>query len=72
MYRMYRKIQNLDQNFSLKSLQNLSESSRMTPDTTKNCLNFGDLDPIFHVIVVEKLKIHVGWGVGDARDICFL
>ena len=33
MYRMYREIQNLDQNFSLKLLQNfsLSESSRMTP-----------------------------------------
>ena len=67
MYRMYREIQNLDQNFSLKA-----ESSRMTPDTTKNCLIFGDLDPIFNVIVVEKLKINVGWGVGDARDICFL
>ena len=35
MYRMYKEIQNLDQNFSeiLKLLQNfsLSESSRMTP-----------------------------------------
>ena len=34
MYRIYRDIQNLDQNFFLKLLQNssLSESSRMTPD----------------------------------------
>ena len=36
MYRMYREIQNLDQNFSLKSWNwcktSLSESSRMTPE----------------------------------------
>ena len=33
MFRMYREIQTLDQNFSLKSLQNfsLSESFKMTP-----------------------------------------
>ena len=36
MYRLYREIQNLDQNFSLKLLQNFSiyESSRMTPEMT--------------------------------------
>ena len=39
MYRMYREIQNLDQKFSLKLLQNFSfsESSRMTPVTEHLC-----------------------------------
>ena len=34
MYRIYREIQNLDQNFSLKLLQNfsLSEICRMAPE----------------------------------------
>ena len=48
MYRMYREIQNLNQNLSLKLSQNfsLSESSRMTPGV--------------HIIFMQK----IGWQRG--------
>ena len=48
-------------------------------DTPKNLLDSGDLDIIFKVTAVEKLKIHYGGGVGHSHlggggglDICFL